>query len=175
MEVRNNLSPNFGMALRIKPEAVDALKRMSRSELETIEKAAEKIKDTQFWHLEIGKDGKRIISSPFADKYAGDTLAFKEPHDEFLTYSALWKGTQGLGYKEGDTVSGAIKFENKEAAMNAYKDLSKYFGGIEKDAKFVKYMDDRAIAKAEQNAAERAEREAICKKVNQMFEKYGVS
>lgn len=39
MQINNNYSsPNFGMALRIKPEAMEALKKAPMETLETLEK-----------------------------------------------------------------------------------------------------------------------------------------
>ncbi|MBQ8459650.1 hypothetical protein IJ541_06070 [bacterium] len=59
MEVRNNVqSPYFGMALRIKKSEKIA-EKLSELPIETIrkiEKAGERLKDTQFYHVELGED-----------------------------------------------------------------------------------------------------------------------
>ena len=76
------------MALRIKPSAVDALKTFTCGEIEKLQKAGEALKDTKYYHLEIGENGERTVVSPYATKYKGGSFFVKVPDDEFLKFSA---------------------------------------------------------------------------------------
>ena len=68
MEVnRLQTSPNFGMALRIKPEAVPRLKEYTRAEVKHIQEIAEQLDGTTFWHIFIGENKK--ITDFFANDF----------------------------------------------------------------------------------------------------------
>ena len=65
MQINNNLSSqNFGMALKIKPEAMESLKRASINQLEVLSKIGDDLKDTKVYNLEVGKDLAPRITSP---------------------------------------------------------------------------------------------------------------
>lgn len=174
MQISNNYSnQNFGMALRIKPEAVDALKKMTRKEVEQLQKMGEAIKDTKYYHLEIGEGGARTIVSPYANQYKGGSFSVKEPYDEFLHFKATWAGRESGDLKPGSTYDGCIKLANKEAAKKAYADIvsaSSY--GPERDAKMIQYLDAREIEKAAAEEAKRTEAKEISNMVDDLFAKY---
>lgn len=172
MQVNNvQQSPNFGMALKIKPSAVDALKTFSRGEIEELQKAGEALKDTKYYHLEIGENGERTVVSPFANKYKGGSFYVKEPNDEFLKYSASWEGCELGDLKPGHEYNGCIKFINEEAAKSAYSSI-KEASGVERDVKMIKYLDAREMARAAEEEAKRAEAKEISNMVDDLFAKY---
>jgi len=174
MQVNNvHQSPNFGMALKIKPSAVDALKNLSRGEIEQLQKAGEALKDTKYYHLEIGENGERTVVSPFANKYKGGSFMVKEPNDEFLKFYATWEGCESGVLKPGNEYNGCIKFINKEAAQGAYKSIKEVWG-VERDVKMIKYLDAREIEKATTEEAKRAEAKEISNMVDDLFAKYPV-
>lgn len=165
-------SPNFGMALKIKPEAVDALKNATRNEIENLQKIGELLKDTKYYHLEIG-DGRRTIVSPFASKYMGGTVHLEQPKDQLLEFDAAWAGSESGNLKRGDRYKSAIKFADTEAAINAYNDIVSSNGNIAlQDAKLVKYLDAREIEKEAEAATIKAEKNAISQMVDDLFTKY---
>ena len=177
MQVNNvHQSPNFGMALKIKPSAVDALKNLSRGEIEQLQKAGEALKDTKYWHMVIGENGDRTIVSPWANKYAGGSFEVTQPTDEFLKFKATWAGSPSGDLKPGDRYSGCIKFANRKAAEKAYADISQsssYAGyGVDRDVKMIKYLDAREIEKTAEENAKRAEAKAISNMVDDLFAKY---
>lgn len=168
-------STNFGMALRIKPEAVKYLKEQcTRADIERLQKIAEEIKDTKFYHLEVGEDGDRVVTSHFANKYKGGSFDIKVPNDEYLKFSAKWMGTESGNLKQGDMYSSCIKFENEQAAKDAYADIRTSRHGDEEDAKMIKYLDARAVKKEQDDMAARKEKEAVGAMVDNLFEKFGV-
>lgn len=172
MQVNNvQQSPNFGMALRIKPSAVDALKTFSRGEIEKLQKAGQALKDTKYYHLEIGENGERKIVSPYANKYKGGSFMVKEPSDEFLKFNATWAGRESRDLKPGHEYNGCIKFFDKEFAKSAYAAI-KEASGVERDVKMIKYLDAREIQKAAEEEARRAEAKEISNMVDDLFAKY---
>ena len=62
MQIHNNpqfsqqKAASFGMALKIKPEAREALENTTMSVIEKLQKFGEELKDTKYYNLEIGKD-----------------------------------------------------------------------------------------------------------------------
>ena len=70
---RVSSSTNFGMALKIKPGAVEKLKNASRKEIETLQKVGEELKNTKYYDLVLDENGSTIVS-PYANKYRGGTV-----------------------------------------------------------------------------------------------------
>lgn len=172
MQVNNISSQNFGMALKIKPEALSTLKNASRKEIEKLTKIGEELADTKYYHLEIGENGKRTIVSSWASKYEGG-ISVNNPYDEFLHFNAIWAGRESGKLKPGDKYDSVIKFANKEAAQSAYADIKSAPYGVERDAKIVKYLDRRSIEKESAEADDRNERKVVEGMVDNLFEKYG--
>ena len=176
MRVNNISSQNFGMALKIKPEALDALKKMPRNEIEQLQRAGETLKDTKFYHLEIGKNGERIVDSSYANKYKGGSFIVHAPKDEFLKFNAIWEGVESANYKKGDLYSSWIKFPDKDEAWKAYEDIKdSKFKYIEVDTKMVKYLDEAAKRRNTFEIAQAKEKKAIEKMADDLFEKYQVN
>ena len=175
MQVNNVQSPNFGMALRIRPEAVDKLKQATRGHIEALKKAGEELKNTKYYHLEIGENGARTIVSPYANKYKGGSFRADEPTDHILKMKATWAGENSRALKQGDDYCVAISFADKEAALKAYQDLNNNLNtSIEKDVKIVKYLDEKEAKKIAQEEAEKAEKKAVGEMVDNLFSQYGV-
>ena len=147
MQINSINSTNFGMAMKIKPEAAEYLKSRSSAELEVIEKVGEKLKDSKIWHLEIGKDGQRILTSPYANKYLGGSFHVRKPNDQFLQMRPIWMGESVGAVNMGDEYTTCIDMLSRENAMAAYKKLQN-LSGIEHDAEMVKLLDEAAIRKS---------------------------
>lgn len=174
MQVNNNVqSPNFGMALRIKPGAVAGLKTKSRETINEIQRIAEELKDTQFYHLVLGENGERIIVSPYANKYVGGTLKLDKLDDNFIAVKMNWAGMDVSGVKYGEPYGVAIRFADTEAAKKAYGELLKT-SGIKSDAMVVRYLDDAEKIRQAEEAARQKERSEIAQMVDDLFEKYGL-
>ena len=63
MQVNNTVSTNFGMALRIKnpKQTAKALKELPLPVVEKYADAADKLKGTTFYHLQVDSDLKPVI------------------------------------------------------------------------------------------------------------------
>ena len=173
MQVNNNSSMNFG-ALKIKPEAAEYLKEQSRSSIELITKIGEELKDTKIFNLVIGEKGKRIIESPYANKYYGETFRIDKPHNQFLTGTAKWAGEDiGNAIKEGENYNICIDLLSKDAAIKEYAKLRTMYG-IEKDAEIVKLLDQSAVRRMEKETQAKAEKKNVEEMVSNLMGKFGV-
>lgn len=176
MQVNNNMSAqNFGMALKIKPEALPALKNASIETLEKLGKIGEELKDTKHYHLEIGENMRPRITSHFANKYL-PPFDPKQPSaltPEFLSVNTTWDGTEIYGLIKNKPYQETIKYESKEAALEAYNRISKQPSTLDKAAELTKELDKRQIQKDEENARERAAKAAVENTANNLFAKFG--
>lgn len=155
MEIRNNLSPNFGMALRIKntPEMAAKLKELPMNVVEKISQAGKDLKNTQYYHVELGDDlVPRLISKEGA--YWGtdvrDSIVRYGDNDN-LMFDKMY-GVSRLGIKTDD---GYVP-HNAWALwgpMDSPED-------IEHVAKLAVKLDDAAIKYAKEEAAKKALAEA---------------
>lgn len=72
MNTNNNLtSPNFGMAMRIKPEARESLAKAPKKLLEELKKCGEELKDTKYYDLVIDH-GKYEPSYQICNRATGE-------------------------------------------------------------------------------------------------------
>ena len=71
------------------------------------------------------------------------------------------------------SVSSTIKYESKEAALEAYNRISKQPSTLDKAAELTKELDKRQIQKDEENARERAAKAAVENTANNLFAKFG--
>lgn len=155
---------NFGMALKIKCSK-DILSKKSIKELKELEKAGKELKNTEYYQLEINKNGRREITSCFGDRYYNMNFN-EEPYDNYLGYWGT-KESELFGQKVDDLGRGYIEFSNKEAAIQAYKDINNS-KGIEKDIKIVKYLDDSMKAALGNKGGAKAEELS-----DNLIQKYG--
>ena len=177
MQINNNYSsPNFGMALKIKPEAMQALKKAPIETLETLEKIGDNLKDTKFYHLEIGEQASPRITSPYANKYS-DVFEVEKPKElypEFLPFKSIWDGTEISGMKKGDPFEGVIKYSSEKAALEAYNKINSANSKLEKAALLTRELDNKEIendiARQAQIELEKAQEE----KAKNLFNKFGV-
>ena len=173
MQINSTNSTNFGMAMIIKPEAAECLKNKSMAELEVIEKIGEKLKDTKIWNLEIGKNGQRVLTSPYANKYLGGSFHIRKPHDQFIQIRPIWMGESIGAVNPGDEYPTCINMLNKENALAAYNKLEK-LSNIEKDAEIVLLLDEAAIRKSEKDAKALADKKTAEAKANDLLNKFGI-
>ena len=177
MQINNNYSsPNFGMALRIKPEAMEALKKAPMETLETLEKIGDNLKDTKYYHMEILENLEPRITSPHANKYKG-FITVTNPSDQmssnFLQFDTVWDGTEIYDYKKGKNVQQVIKYASNEAALEAYKRIKTAPTSLEKAAILTKELDNREIERVAEAKAKDELAKAIENKANDLFSKFG--
>ena len=182
MQINNNSSSqNFGMALKIKPEAMESLKKASMDKLEVLGKIGEDLKDTKVYNLEIGKDLAPRITSPYANKYVKsfeveNPAVRKSVSDspEFLNFKTVWDGTEVNGMKKGEAYSDCIRYESKEAALDAYNRINSKATTLEKAAELTKELDKAAVRKANVAESKKQIAQAVEDKANDLFSRFGV-
>lgn len=138
MQVNNIQGPNFGMSLRIKPEAEDALKKMSSKEIDNLWKIGDDLKNTTHYHLEIGKNGKSAIVSALGNKY--ENIKLGEPGFVDMPFYSDWTGQ--MKKSEPNHIS-YMTFSNHQKAVEAYNTLNKS-SELERNAKITKILDKNA-------------------------------
>lgn len=182
MQINNNSSSqNFGMALKIKPEAMESLKKASMDKLEVLGKIGEDLKGTKVYNLEVGKDLAPKITSPYANKYVKsfeveNPAVRKSVSDspEFLNFKTVWDGTEVSGLKKGDAYNSCIAYESKEAALDAYNRINSKTTTLEKAAELTKELDKAAVRKANATKVEKQAAQIAEVKAHDLFSKFGV-
>lgn len=119
MEIRSNvLSPNFGMALRINKGARKGLEECATDVIQNLETACYKIKDTKFYHVEVGDD---LSAKLVADKNA---------------YFGLFSEKDSTALRYGEAiVDGCYRTDNRIIILN--NDCGRFAVG-----RFLPYGDD---------------------------------
>ena len=181
MQINNNPSvQNFGMALRIKPEALDVLRKESATVLEKIERAGKELADTKYWDVEVGVSPKgnltyTVDGNYCANAYIGTVRGKDFPRDEFLTIQSTWAGTDGVGgHKVGEKCETVMKMANAQAAKDAYARLNASGYDIENSVEAAKILDEWTTFSKSVDAEKARDVASRTAKANDLFEKYGV-
>lgn len=184
MQINNNPSAqNFGMALKIKPEALPVLRTKSSDFLNRVAKAGEELKNTKYWDVEIGagknnKDLEYVVNGRHcANAYICDIRPKEEPRDKFLTLKAVWAGTEGIcGRHVGDECQTVMQMANKDAALKGYAKLKehKYYDGLENATNATKVLEEWSEAQEARRIAEVEEDRIKNDLVYDLFSKFGV-
>ncbi len=172
----NNVSPNFGMALKIKCTP-DELAKAGSNVLEKLGKAGEELADTKYWDLEVLNGMTelryRVNGRHCANAYLGEISGKAEPHNEFLTIKSTWDGTDGVcGRHQGDACETIMQLANKEAAVKAYESLNGTYG-LDNAVNATKVLEDWTTFQTAKNDAIRAAEEEAQAKAVDLFKKYG--
>ncbi len=183
MQINNNPSrQNFGMALKINPNAIDALKSKPAEYLERLAKAGEILADTKHWDVEVlnipktNQLGYVVKGKNCANAYLDTIRCTKAPEDEFLTIQAKWAGTEGLyGHSCGEKCETVMKMANADVAKQAYAKISSSEPGLENAVESVKVLDEWTTYKKAVEEAEKKDMELRSEMVDELFTKYGIN
>ena len=181
MQINNNPSAqNFGMALRIKPEALEVLQKESSTVLSAIERAGKELTDTKFWDVEVGVSPKgtltyKVDGNYCANAYVDGVRGKQLPKDEFLTIQSTWAGTDGVGgHKVGEKCETVMKMANAQAAKDAYARLNASGYDIDNAVEAAKVLDEWTTFSKSVDDAKAQDAAIRAAKANDLFEKYGV-
>ena len=167
-------SSSFGMALKITPAAKSALEKATMKQIEQLQKAGEALKDTKYYHLEIGEGLTPRIDSPYANSYLPPFSPVKPTAlDPYLSIKTTWDGTTINGRTKGQEVHPAIKFDTAEQAESAYNKIKNMYSDIERATEITKLMDKAEIKKIESRDAETANKAKIQAAVKDLLAKFG--
>ena len=167
-------STSFGMALKITPAAKEALEKATMKEIEQLQKAGEALKDTKYYHLEIGENLTPRIDSPYANAY---TSYFKpiQPtqYDQFFSFETKWDGTTIAGRSKGQIVHPTIMFDTAEQAQKAYAQVKDMHYDIDRATALTKMLDDAEIKKQGEKDAAIALKAKIKAAAQDLMDKFG--
>ena len=132
MQIHNNpqlsqqKAASFGMALKIKPEAREALENTTMSVIEKLQKFGEELKDTQYYNLEIGKDLRPRIKFWGADAYIPPfKINSLSKYDNFFSVNMIYDGTESAGFKKGQEIGRLLEFSNTQEAIDRAAEITK--------------------------------------------------
>lgn len=121
--------PGF-TALRLKTDSEKYLSSLPKKALSYVDSVGEYLKDTKFYHIDIGKDV--AISSSSGDKYY-------YPHNIQLSDKYIILRARG-GY---NTISKKIKFDTTAQAKEASLYISEAPTPLVRAARITKYLDEQ--------------------------------
>ena len=159
MQVNNNYSPNFGMALRIKPEAKTKLAQQSLDYLANLRKAGEELKDHRYVDVDLTENLSPIVNRRgCANAYAAPFKPTKL-HGDGIEVETRWAGSGSM--QPGENYTAYLRFANSEEAAKAYEDLQKANGKgtLESAVEFAKAQEKSSAYRAYLEAQE-AQRQA---------------
>lgn len=160
MQINNNQchypkSTSFGMALKITPKAEKALEEASMETIEKLQKVGEALKDTKYYHLEIGENLTPRIDSPYANSYVPPFKPIKPAkYDEFLPIETTWDGTNVSGVSKGNKYHVSIQFNTAEQAQKAYDKLNNMHSDLDRAVEITKLLDEKEVKKIEKQNAD---------------------
>lgn len=185
MQVNNvQQSPNFGMALRIKSpkETAKALKELPMDVIKSYQKAGEELKDTKFYHVEVGPDLKpQLVSEkgafwgPTVDRYCGRRITRLSRENDNLGVGNVYGVSRLYG---GDVAEDGMVHHNVWTDCGAVTDGKNMFsmGSL---ADVAKTLDAAAIDYANKEAAKKAAEEAAktraALEVDELISKFGIN
>ena len=153
MQIHNNpqfsqqKAASFGMALKIKPEAREALENTTMSVIEKLQKFGEELKDTKYYNLEIGKDLKPRIKFHGADAYLPPfKINSPSKYDNSFSVNMIYDGTENVGFKKGQEIGRLLEFTNTQEAQKAYEKLKNMHSDIDRAVEITKLLEKKQIA-----------------------------
>lgn len=175
MQVNNNVSPNFGMALKIKPSATDYLKTQSKATLETLGKLGEEFKDYKHWDLEVDGNGYHAVGKGFSDGAYAEIQTPKSNYPENCQFSQFFVPVKAEKFVDaGKVVLIPMSYPTSAEAAEAYTKIEGATCGLDRTAAFVRELETLSAKKAYEKAAKEAADAEQTEKINSLISKFGV-
>jgi len=169
MQVNDNYSPNFGMALKIKSGAKEGLAKKSLGYLQGVRKAGEELQGHQHVDVELNEALQPIVKRRGCANAYFDYFKPVKVNGTGLEVDTRWAGRPG-NQSYGDKYQAYLEFSSQKEAEEAYKKLNKAnekWDSLESAVEFAKQQEKSSAYKA-QVAAQKAELQA---KVNAEVDK----
>ena len=125
MQVNNNHSPNFGMALRISPSAKGKLQKESLEYLSNLRKAGEELKGHKYVDVDLGENLSPVVNRRGCANAYKDFFKPVKLSDDAIEVETRWAGNEVGGMKFGEKYTAYLKFANAKEAAGAYESLQK--------------------------------------------------
>lgn len=174
-------SPNFGMALKLRPSLRKTLQNSSMELINKLDKIGTDLSNTKYYHLEIDGDLRPHITSTLGKYYRApfDIVDIRSGYNSrYMQVEAVWDGCtepHSIENRYRRLVNGkwslnTLILDSNEDVKTAYAKFKAMPTDIDKGAFLVKLLDSSAQKKYDKNLSEA---DIIKAKVQNLFEKYG--
>lgn len=172
MQINNNYqSPNFGMALRIKPGAREYLAKQSQETLDSLQEIGEKLAPFKHWDLEIDDIGLRIAGKAATDG-AFRNIDSVNRGNEFTNYFTI-KATSDRFANKGETIDKYLIYANTKEAQAAYEKIQKTLPGLNRTVAVLEELETISAKQAEEDAKAAAAQAKLNKTIDGLLDKFG--
>lgn len=171
MQVNNNVqSPNFGMALKIKPTAKKFLKEQSMETLESLQKLGDEFKDYKHWDLEIDDKGYRVAGRGALDG------AYRNIGKPEKRYSDVFRVpvTADRFADKGKNTDKYLYYSKPSEAQVGFDKLNNAKNRLERTAAFTRELEKLSAKEAYAESIKAQIEEAQANKISDLFGQFGV-
>ncbi len=171
MQVNNNYSPNFGMALRIHPKAKAKLQQESLEYLSKVRAAGEELREHKYVDLDLGESLTPVVNRRGCANAYKDYFKPLNISNRGVEVETRWAGNNVSGIQYGDTYKVYLKFASDEEAQSAYNALqdARSQGTLDSALEFTKLVEKSEIYKAEVEAEKAAHQAKINAEVDKLL------
>lgn len=176
MQINNTQCPtpkstSFGMALKVKPSAVEFLKSKSNYTLETLEKLGEEIKDYKHWDLLVDDKGYHVVGKYHLDGQYAEIGIPKDDPKFISTYFAIPVKSERFA-EAGQTIQKYMNYETHAEATDALSRMLSASSPIDRTAVFIKELEKLSAKKAYEEASKKAAEQEHLGKINDLIGKF---
>lgn len=173
MQVNNNYqSPNFGMALKIKPGAREYLAKQSQQTLNSLQEIGEKLAPFKHWDLEIDEKGLRLAGKGSLDGAYRDIGTVESKGAGYSDFITVKMKVDRFANK-GETIDKYLAYANKEEAQAAYERIKQATPGLNRTVAVLEELETISARQAAKDAEEAAAQAKLNKTINSLFDKFG--
>lgn len=171
MQVNNNVqSPNFGMALKIKPSATEYLTKESKNTLDTLGKLGEEFKDYKHWDLVVDNNGYHVAGKHHLD---GQYTEIGCPKDFSVYGESFSVPVKSEKFADaGKEINKIMTYDNRTAASDAFDKIKNANYGLDRTAAFVRELETISAKKAYEEAAKNAADAEKTAKIDELIHKF---
>ena len=178
-------SPNFGMALKIKPTARTILENTSVDFINKLNRIGEELKDTKYYSMEIDEKLCPHIYADHGEKYRPPfkiSDPSRYPGSPYISLSGVWDGATEAYRSEnrytrlvnGNNHLHNINMGNSDAALAAYNKFNNLDSNYDKAAYVTKLLDNEEKERRILLTPNIVENGDIKKGVNTLLKKFGI-
>lgn len=173
MQVNNNVqSPDFGMALKIKPTAKNFLKKQSLVTLESLQKLGEEFKDYKHWDLEIDDKGYRVAGKGALD---GAYRNIRKPEVHTSRFDSFRVPVTADRFADkGKNINRYLCYTNPEDARVGFEKMNVSSNQLERTANFTRELEKLSAKEAYAESIKAQIKEAQANKISDLFGHFGV-
>lgn len=175
MQVNNNYSPNFGMALKIKPEAKEQLMGQSLEYLAKLRKAGEELKGHQHVDIELNETLQPIVKRRGCANAYFDYFKPVKVSGAGVEVETRWAGSVSSSQSHGDKYKAYLQFSSQKEAEEAYQKLNKAaenWNSVDSAVEFAKQQEKSSAYKATVAAEEARKRAQVNAEVEKLMKDF---